>query len=447
MSFVPPKHYFETMEVETTFDKMMELATKEGKDGRTQFQQLLAIRHLADEADAFKKSPKYAEQRQILEQIAAGKKANDPQGFAKEHAQKSIAWLDGKNWTPPAAPVLRDDALTWFPANATFAAAWDGRHTKNMLGANPSALVLDFLKMLPPGEQKRIFREAYTQAEKFGNIRFDRVALAYVDDEKEPNRSKIYLRFTGKADPQRIVDLLKLSGERFEVKTKKADDGISYIELRDQGSVPAILLIGDSEMVVIGHKREGENDILVKETLELRAKKQPDASKGSLKEALAKVPAKACAFMVGTLPEEFRRDIQRGFVEVPSKVQASIEQLPTGFDVHLQGVMAKGADSAMLVEMVAKGRQQAVQGMKQLQNAGQLPPGFPALPFQSMSNVLESMQINGKGPDVQLRMMVPNDVVQVMPMSLGFFGMAARPLAPPAQKVEVKKVRVEEKKK
>ena len=152
VSFVPPKHYFETMEVETTFDKMMELATKEGKDGRTQFQQLLAIRHLADEADAFKKSPKYAEQRQILEQIAAGKKANDPQGFAKEQAQKALARFDGKTWTPPAAPVLRDDALAWFPANATFAAAWDGRHTKNMLGANPGALALDFVKMLPPGD-------------------------------------------------------------------------------------------------------------------------------------------------------------------------------------------------------------------------------------------------------------------------------------------------------
>ncbi len=446
-SFVPPKHYFETMEVQTSHDKMIELASKEGKDGRAQLQQLLAIRFLTDDAEAFKKSAKYAEQRRVIEQIAAGKQANDPQGFAKEQALKALARFDGKTWTAPAAPVLREDALAWFPANATFGMAWDGRHTRNLLGSNSSNMVLDMLKMMnPPAEQKKIFQEIYSQVEKVGNVRLDRVAFAFVEDEKQPRQSKIFVRFTGKADVARMLDLLKTLERGLEVTEKKDDQGLPYTELQRPGRPPVFLAFGDSELIMTGFADDkSDHQVLVKEVLAARAKKLP----GALKEAMAKVPAKACAFMVGTLPQDFRRDLQRELGDVPSKVQGSIEQLPTGFDINLEGTMAKGGDSRKLVEVVSKGRQQAIEGMKQLQNGGLLPPGFPALPYQAMYNVMESMQINGMGENVQMRMMVPNDVVQVLPISVGFFGMAVRPLAPPAAppKVEVKKARDEEEKK
>src|SRR5687767_3990502 len=82
VSLVQAEDYFKVRNIAVSADKMAELAGKDPADGKTQVQQLLAIRWLGENAADTKKADGA---RALLEQIAAGKKAQDPHGFARGH--------------------------------------------------------------------------------------------------------------------------------------------------------------------------------------------------------------------------------------------------------------------------------------------------------------------------------------------------------------------------
>ncbi len=126
VSFLAAPEYFQAHAVELSIDKMVELASKDPSDPPSQIAQLLALRVLGTDG-TFKKGPNYAAQRKILEEIAAGRKAQDKLGFAREYAQQALARLEGVN--PPAAARLpaRSEGLAWFPAAATIAGGLESR--------------------------------------------------------------------------------------------------------------------------------------------------------------------------------------------------------------------------------------------------------------------------------------------------------------------------------
>ena len=98
---VSPRDYFQTQGVDTTFERMLELAAKDPVDGPTQFAQLLALRALGEDS-AFKKAANYAAGRQVIEAIAAGKTGQDKLGFAKEYALRTLALLDDAQAPAPS---------------------------------------------------------------------------------------------------------------------------------------------------------------------------------------------------------------------------------------------------------------------------------------------------------------------------------------------------------
>ena len=97
----------------------------------------------------------YQIQQQLLEQIAQGQKAQDTLGFAKEYAGGVLAKLDGVKGKPGKAPVLREDAIAWFPADTTFAAAFDVRLARKQGVANDS--VNQLLRLIPERERKEMY--------------------------------------------------------------------------------------------------------------------------------------------------------------------------------------------------------------------------------------------------------------------------------------------------
>src|SRR6266700_3030172 len=129
-SLLPAPTYFKSRNIDINIDKAVELARKDPTDGKTQIAQLVALRYLADETAKLKASPNYQQHRQLLEQIAMGRKAQDPQGFAKEYAANVLATLDGAKLPAPTAPSVRDDSFRWFPADAKLLGAIDTRLTR-----------------------------------------------------------------------------------------------------------------------------------------------------------------------------------------------------------------------------------------------------------------------------------------------------------------------------
>ena len=93
VSLVQPQHYFQARKIDVSIDRMVDIANTEPKDAKAQIMQLTALRYLADETEAFKKAPNYATNRQALEAIAQGKKAQDPLGFAQDYANRVLARL------------------------------------------------------------------------------------------------------------------------------------------------------------------------------------------------------------------------------------------------------------------------------------------------------------------------------------------------------------------
>src|SRR5688572_24246438 len=176
VSVLPAQAYFKARGIDINIEKAVELAAKDPDSGKAQISQLLALRYLADESAKLKGSPNIDRHRQTLTDIATGKKAQDPQGFAKDYAAAALARIDGTKLSVAAVRSPRDDAFGWFPANATLIGALDTRLTRGETPAKSS--VSEMFKMFP----EEMLNQAFTAVEKVGNIRIDRVAFAYIDN-------------------------------------------------------------------------------------------------------------------------------------------------------------------------------------------------------------------------------------------------------------------------
>ena len=294
---VEPAHYFKSRDIVVTLDRMIDIAMREPKDGKAQIMQLTALRHLANESDAFKKASNYASNREAIEEIAAGKRANDPQGFAQEYAQRLLMKLDGKKAASPKQRSLREDALGWFPADVKFAAAL------NQKGNNLESkdVFKDLLKLMPANAKA----EMYGQLERVGNVRVERIAFGFVE-AKNRAEHKIFVRVTGKANPEWILSAAQgMIGDRgAQIDRSKAPDGTPLITLRT-GREPNIVAVGDTDLLVVGYTGgNAKADDLLAAVLEVRAKKKPSAAAGQLKDGLAKIPDKArrLHLRIGDLP-------------------------------------------------------------------------------------------------------------------------------------------------
>jgi hypothetical protein len=360
VAMVQPQHYFESRQVKVSIDSMIDLALAEPKDSKAQIMQLTALRYLADEADAFKKASNYATNREAIEQIAQGKKAQDKLGFAREYAERLLDKLDGKKPALVKTTPMGTIALSWFPADVTVAGALDLQGT-GQFGISADA-IKEILKMIPDREKGQM----YDAIEKSGNVRLERIAFAYADGTGKGD-GKIYLRITGKGSP---VGLLALFGDggRMQSKQIKDDKGMPITLLQEPSNrSPVIMLVGNTDLLIVGY--EGgtvkavkgaivpdprKNEDLVQEVLDARSKKKPNAAAGKLKDQFAKVPEKAVGLLVGDLPEELKLAFgQLLFDTVPPKMMAFMERTPLGLDLQVEAGMANAEDAGKAVQKIA----------------------------------------------------------------------------------------------
>ena len=431
-SLLPTQDYFKARNIDISIDKAVELAGKDPADGKTQIAQLMALRYLADESAKLKAAPNYEAHRQALALIADGKKANDPQGFAKEYAARVLARLDGSKIAAPAVPPLRDDAFRWFPANANLIGALDTRMTRSDAPAKSN--IGEMLKMFP-GD---MMNQTFSAVEKVGNVRIDRVAFAYVDGPKDQQMGEIYVRITGKANVGWLLDVLKET--KGQTKTSKGANGETITRLTlANGDAPALAFVGDSDFVVAGYQKDKANhEPLLDRVLDLRDGKSKHAGEGILKTELAKIPEKAVGLIVGTLPAEAA---QGAPFPMPVMIHGHILRVPNALDVNLAGSMANNEDALALVKQVSAFRAEGINALKQLQGAPLPIPGFQ--PAQ-MIQTLESMQVEAQGSVAKLRLLMPDDMLGGGSMIFGI-GFAARPAAPPPAAKEEKKEEKKEK--
>jgi hypothetical protein len=412
-----PQDYFKAHGIEISIDKLVELAGKDPKDGASQMAQLLALRSLGED-EAFKKSPGYQGQRKLIEDIAAGKKAQDKLGFAKEYAQRTLAQLDGAKPPTPAEFPGRADGLAWFPPAATFAVGIEFKPTP-FVGV--SKKIGDELLSKMPEEMKK---EIYKAIDVLGNVEFKRFTFAYVEDANR-EQSKIFMRFTGRLQHDWFCELLKTTaGMQGIEKKERAGVAVSMLNF-NPGRPPAMALVGDHDFVIAGFEGNNNNHAdLIEQMLVHREKKDANAATGNLKAELNKIPAKAVGFLVGTLPAEPRNHFQQMMGAFPKKVSGYMERIPTGLDLVLEGGLDNDNEAKSFIQSAGKLRTDAMTALQNnLQNA---PPGIN---LDALRNLLNSMQFEPKGANVHMRMLVSDDALMTVPYF--FLGRAVAVPAPP----------------
>src|SRR5262249_11018514 len=160
--------------IEITQAKMLELASVTPTDGKSQIQQLLALRALGGMGAKVKADRRVMD---TLQQVAEGKKASDPLGFAREYALAALDRIEGREPVLPTMPKdsMRKDAFAWFPLGVNLVGGIDLRHTQGVK-VESTDLSKFVEKMIKRGNQQEKF---YDLLEKAGNVRFERIAVGF----------------------------------------------------------------------------------------------------------------------------------------------------------------------------------------------------------------------------------------------------------------------------
>jgi hypothetical protein len=405
--FLDPEDYFRSRQVEVSVIKMMELAATDPASGKTQLAQLLALRYLTDHADQLKKDSNFAQHRQVLDQIAKGQKAHDPQGFSSAHAAHLLHRLEG---TKPTAPVKRAvlDGLTWFPDSVNLVACIDFHNlapTANPQLANLRPLVF---KTLPKNDKEKM----YAFLEGAGNFRVDRVALAL--EQGKDKRLRVLVRYSGKMNHAWIAAQAQAAlGNKVQVEEQKAPVKATLITYPMDRDGPAFALIGDDEVLFVAGN--DNNAAYLKEVLNIREKKMGNVASGPLKAKLEQVSPKAVAMVAGKIPDDIHREMKGGpgpFPVFPQVILAQIFHGPQGFDLDARGELDNAEDTRTFIQAVSKLRQASLDGLKKMRAAPNIPP---QLPLAALDKLVESIQIEGQGTQAQLKIFVGNDLMESLP--------------------------------
>jgi hypothetical protein len=404
-SLIDPADYFQTRAVEVKVENMLELAAKDPADGATQMAQLLALRWLAQHPAEARKADKA---RETLAAVADGKKAQDPQGFAKEYAQKALAKLDGKPAPAPRkipADSVRTDALRWFPTKATLFGAVDFR-TSGDLPPVDENLVGRLIASIPgPGKG-----EVYRMADMAGNVRLDRVAVAFEMDAKDAEPQRIWVRLTGAGDVKRLSALI---AQGFPVrKVRKGSKGETITILSQENQAPVFAFIGETDLIIAGHKDNAGNHMeVLEQLLEVRDGKRASVLQaGPFVENLKKVPDHAHGVFAADINDALYKQLaQAPFTAFPRKVFLDATRTPA-VTVRVQATARDANEAKAFVLGYNQLKEQGLEALKKIPNEVKLPPEA----IRSLENTLKGARLDAQGPAVKGTIQVPGETIQAL---------------------------------
>jgi hypothetical protein len=399
-SLLEPGHYLKAHEVELKAATLAELATREARGGKEQMIQLLAIRWLGLHPDDARKAGAV----DALRAVATGTKGQDPHGFARDYATRAMARIEGKPLpaarTIPAGSV-RDEALSWFPAEATAVGAVDLRSTDGAASQDPEALSRALARMVPDREWKAI----YPFVDAVGNLRLDRVALALEMEEARPQPKRIWIRFTGAGNLKQLEEFL---GKEFPQRAERKGPRGEPIVIRTSENVPpALAFIGQTDVIIAGYQEGKARSLeVIEELLECRAGKSKSVVSGPFAATLKKFSATATAAFVADVPASIRDKLLRGgpFKDLPSRV---VFEATGGKEIRLQlGATMKDADeAAAAAKTICELRQQGLQALKDL-------PAEVKLPREAIElarKALDGMTVAADGSEVTTVLRIPSE--------------------------------------
>src|SRR5262245_51101611 len=93
IAFFPTDTYFQSRRIPVNIENMLDLATADPKDGKTQIRQLMALRAMAERPELVKKAKDPGAVLRTIERIAKGEIAKDRLGFSQDYATWTLIAL------------------------------------------------------------------------------------------------------------------------------------------------------------------------------------------------------------------------------------------------------------------------------------------------------------------------------------------------------------------
>jgi hypothetical protein len=395
--------YFKSRQIDMKIEKMIELANTPPTTAKASIAQLLAVRWLGEHPAEAKKDKNV---RELLVQIALGKKNVDAQGFARDYAQRALALIDAKPVPTVEIPKnsMSEEAARWFPEQCTFFGGVDLRASGQPRSADAALMRARLLKLVPDQFKEQI----YQFAETVGNIRVDRFVGASWPDPKEKEKGRIYFRFTGRADPERLAKFFAQTiGGRADpnqqppaLKKEIGPKGEPILLFSLANRPPAIAVVGDSDLIMAGFEGDqGDHAALLQQVLNARAGRQANLTTGPLGASLKRVPAQTFAVILGEPPEGMRRDLTRAGSPITALPQTFLLDLTRdkNMAIRFEGTMAKPEEARALAETAQQLKQKAIDYLKEI------PADFKIKKesIELFRKAVESVQVRADGATIK----------------------------------------------
>jgi hypothetical protein len=406
-SLIDPADYFQSRMIEVKAGRLTELAGRDPADAKAQMAQLLAIRWLGEHPDQAKKAENG---RAALQAIAEGHKAQDPQGFARDHARRALARIDGQP-SPAPRPLPPGGALKgldWFPADATVCAALDLRASGEL--PLPPEYLRSLLALAMPREVRD---ELYKFGETAGNIRPDRVAVAFEMAANGQGPHRIYIRYTGAANRKWLTAFLRQNFPDETAQQGKGPNAGPVTILSSEKNAPAFALVGDTDLIMAGYGNDrARHREVVEKVLQVRGEGKGSALAGPLAETLKNVPPRASAFLAAELSDEMQKALTGRGIPLPvAPRRLLIDATRTNvLTVRLRATMKDAGGATALAGALVKLKDQAVEKLKS-------PPpeaGLPAGALEPIQKTLTTVRVKAQGDTVHGSLAVSGDVFQAL---------------------------------
>jgi hypothetical protein len=421
-ALVDPADYFASRRINVGVASLLELASASPTDAKGTFQQLLAIRWLGENRDRHGEHQEAV--RRALDRLARG-----PDGFARDQAQLALARIDGRP-TPVLHAAPKDslrEALAWFPQGVSLAVALDARPPAGQRpDAQPDPDLERRVRHMPPlllkGMPGQFREELYGMGEAVGNFRLDRFALGFAPDAEGSDKGRMFVRGTGRMDHKRLAAFFRDKAGRDSVVEKKGLRGEAITVLHQENNPPAVVLVGDSDVIITGYVGDSVNSAgLAEEVLAVREGGRPGLLAGPLGKTLRDLPPDVRGVLRGTLPREWAVPLARSsFGAAPQQVAVDLLFPGTSqaaLDIRGRGTFDSEADAAKFAAALHGEVKQVAEALKE-----------QPLPLQlggvaTIRKTVEAIEVKADGPAVTAKATVPAATLRAL---LGLAEMALR---------------------
>jgi hypothetical protein len=419
VSCIDADDYFHARDVVVTAEKMEALAAKEPTDNAGQLVRLLAIRWLGDH--------RVEAARGTLQRLARGRAARDRLGFAQDYAREALARLDGRQTRrgPTRANWLRE-GLSWFPEDVSCVAALD-----LSISWAGKPFVLEGFGALAPGRQTDpnfVLRppilagnnrdDLYRWAERFGNIRLERLALAHRPSRQPGGKGCMLARLTGRGDHRALLEYFRQATPPSLIAWDLRPGSEPVTLLRDERGGSAVAVVGDTDLLfAVAEDGPGAGFAAAEELLEVRAGRTGSVLRGRLAVDLREVPGHASGLVVGEVPEELPQGTARecGVPAVPHRLVLHLTVDETAsIDLRFRGFLGTPEEARTFAESVRQQRDCQAASLAEL---------GPAKPTEVVIAALKSIQVEADGSAVSGSGHISGDVPaalgELLPLAIG----------------------------